>query len=163
MTDLSLQQVADYFNRSYKAVDGLWFMKIEEKYGFDSALELDNEVWKVIPKIQARMIKSFLGLEKSSTALLKSLITKLELEGFKFIVKKKENGFRITITNCPWYNLMLKSGRENLAKLVGKTICTSEYQVWVSEFGKDIEFKLISQKCDKSESCIMDFERECED
>ena len=71
MTDLSLQQVADYFNRSYKAVDGLWFMKVEEKYGFDSALELDNEVWKVMPKIQARMIKSFLGLENGSDALLK--------------------------------------------------------------------------------------------
>ena len=163
MTDLSLQQVADYFNRSYKAVDGLWFMKVEEKYGFDSALELDNEVWKVIPKIQARMIKSFLGLENGSAALLKSLITKLELEGFKFTVKKKDKGFRITITNCPWHNLMIKSGRENLAKLVGKTICTTEYQVWTSEIEKNITFKLISQKCDKSEHCILDFEWVCQD
>jgi hypothetical protein len=57
MTKLSSQQVAEYFNRSYKAVDGLWFMKVEEKYEFDVALELDNEVWKVMPKIQARMIK----------------------------------------------------------------------------------------------------------
>jgi len=163
MTDLSLQQVADFFNRSYKAVDGLWFMKVEEKYGFDSALELDNGVWKVIPKIQARMIKSFLRLENGSAALLKSLVTKLELEGFKFTSEKKDNGFRITITNCPWHNLMIKSGREHLAKLVGKTVCTTEYQVWASEIGKNIEFKLISQKCNKSESCIMDFVCECED
>jgi len=44
MTKLSSQQVADYFNRSYNAVDGLWFMKVEEKYGIDAALDLDNEV-----------------------------------------------------------------------------------------------------------------------
>ncbi len=88
MTKLSSQQVADYFNRSYKAVDGLWFMKVEEKHGFDAALELDNEVWKVMPKIQARMIQSFLGLENGSEALLESLVTKLELEGFKFKAEK---------------------------------------------------------------------------
>ena len=157
MTKLSLQQVAEYFNRSYKAVDGLWFMKVEEKYEFDTALELDNEVWKVMPKIQARMIKSFLGLGNGSVALFESLVTKLELEGFKFKAEKKENGFRLTITDCPWHNLMVKSGRENLAKVVGKTICTTEYKVWSSEFGKTIKFKLKSQKCDESEKCILDF------
>ena len=52
---------------------------------------------------------------------------------------------------------MLKSGRENLAKLVGKTICTTEYKVWSSEFGKKITFNLKSQKCYKSEHCVLDF------
>ncbi|MCJ7722279.1 DUF6125 family protein, partial [Candidatus Bathyarchaeota archaeon] len=66
---MSSQQVADFFNRSYKAVDGLWFMKVEEKYGFDAALELDNEVWKVMAKIQARKIKSFLGLKNAPITL----------------------------------------------------------------------------------------------
>ncbi len=158
MNKLSSQEVAEYFNRSYKAVDGLWFMKVEEKYEFDTALELDNEVWKVMPKIQARMIKSFLGLGNGLGALFESIITKLELEEFKFRAKKKENGFRIIITDCPWHNLMLKSGRENLAKLVGKTICTTEYKVWSSEFGKTIKFNIKSQKCYKSEHCVLDFE-----
>ena len=90
MTKLSSQQVADYFNRSYNAVDGLWFMKVEEKYGFDAALDLDNEVWKVMPKIQARRIKSFLGLKNGSDALFEGLVTKLELEGFKFTAEKTE-------------------------------------------------------------------------
>ena len=157
MTKLSSQQVTDYFNRSYKAVDGLWFMKVEETYGFNAALALDNEVWKVMPKIQARLIKSFLELGTGSDALFESLVTKLELEGFKFKAEKMENGFRITISDCPWHNLMIKGGRENLAKLVGKTICNTEYQVWGSEIEKTIKFKLKSQKCDKSEHCILDF------
>jgi hypothetical protein len=157
MTELDSQQVAEYFRRSYKAVDGLWFMKVEEKDGFDAALELDNEIWKVMPKIQARMIKSFLGLENGPASLLESLVTKLELEGFKFRAEKTANGFRITITNCPWHNLMIKSGREHLAKNVGKTICSTEYQVWASEIAKTVTFKLKSQKCGESEQCILDF------
>ena len=157
MTKLSSQQVAEYFSRSYKAVDGLWFMKVEEKHGFDVALELDNEVWKVIPKIQARMIKSFLGVENGSDALFESLVTKLELEGFKFKAEMTENGFRITITDCPWHNLMIKSGREHLSKKVGKTICSTELQVWASEFAETMKVKLKSQKCGESEHCILDF------
>jgi len=157
MTKLSSQQVADYFNRSYNAVDGLWFMKVEEKYGFDAALDLDNEVWKVMPKIQARRIKSFLGLKNGSDALFEGLVTKLELEGFKFTAEKTEDGFRVTIDDCPWHNLMIKSGRKHLSEIVGKTICSTEYQVWVSELAKTMKFELKSQKCGESKQCILDF------
>jgi hypothetical protein len=80
MGSLSDAQVAEYFNRSYRAVDGLWFMKVEEKFGFDVALHIDAEVWKVMPKIQARLIKSFSKLDEGEVALLESLKTKLFLE-----------------------------------------------------------------------------------
>ncbi len=157
MPELNDQQIIDYFHRCYKVVDGLWFMKVEEKYGFDRALDLDNEVWKVMPKIQARMIRSMLKLNEDLSAFFKCLKTKLELEGFKFKAEKTENGFRITIKDCPWHNLMIKSGREKLSGTVGTTICNTEYQVWVSEFGGKMQFKLKSQKCKNSKYCILEF------
>jgi hypothetical protein len=159
MSELDSQQIIEYFHRCYKAVDGLWFMKVEDKIGFDSALAVDHEVWKVMPKIQARMIKSMLNLNDGSDALFKGLTTKLELDGFKFKAEKNENGFRITITDCPWHNLMIKSGREDLSGFVGSTICGTEYQVWVSEFDGTMRFKLKSQKCKQAKSCILDFDR----
>jgi hypothetical protein len=159
MSELDSQQIIKYFHRCYKAVDGLWFMKVEDKIGFDSALAVDNEVWKVMPKIQARMIKSMLNLNDGPDALFKGLTTKLELDGFKFKAEKNENGFRITITDCPWHNLMIKSGREELSGFVGSTICGTEYQVWVSEFDGTMHFKLKSQKCKQAKSCILDFAR----
>ena len=157
MTELSSQQIAEYFRRSYTSADGLWFMKVEEKYGFDVALEVDDEVWKVLPKIQARMIKKFLGLKEGPEALFEGLTARLRLECFKFTAKKTKNGFRISITDCPWHNLMIKSGRENLAEKIGKMVCITEYQVWISELAKNMTFELRSQKCGKSECCILDF------
>jgi hypothetical protein len=159
MTELDCQQIIEYFRRCYHAADGLWFMKAEEKIGFDSALDVDHEVWKVMPKIQARMIKSMLKLNNGVDALFKGLTTKLELEGFKFRAEKSKDGFRITIKDCPWHNLMIKSGREKLSGIVGTTICGTEYQVWVSEFGEAMHLKLESQKCKDSKYCILDFER----
>ena len=33
------KQTVEYLRRSYSAVDGLWFMKVEEKRGFEEALD----------------------------------------------------------------------------------------------------------------------------
>ena len=69
MTELTDEQRADYFRRSYTAADGLWFMMVEEKYGFDAALKLDEAVWKVLPKIQARALKSMMKLNSGLEGL----------------------------------------------------------------------------------------------
>ena len=58
MSKLRKEQVIEYFHRSFKTVDGLWFAKVGDSYGFEVALRTDEEVWKVLPKIQARMLKA---------------------------------------------------------------------------------------------------------
>jgi predicted ArsR family transcriptional regulator len=157
MIELSQKQIAEYFHRSYSAVDGLWFVKIEGKYGFDVALDIDNEVWKVFPKIQARLLKSMGKLGDGMDALYDALTTRLKLEGFAFDTEKKENGFRIIINECPWHNLMVKSKREALSGKVGTRICNTENRAWAAEFGPDIKFELKHQICTGSESCILQF------
>jgi len=135
-------------------------MKIEERYGFDTALEIDNEVWKVIPKIQARMLKSMSGTDSGINALLEAFETKLTLEDFTFEIEKSDdnNGFKIYISKCPWYDLMVKSGREHLAEKVGSVICTTEYSVWASEFGDTIRFEMEGKLCGGKKRCVLNFE-----
>ena len=99
MIKLSDKQIAEFWHRSYATVDGLWFMKIEEKYDFDTALDIDDEVWKVLPKIQARVMKSMAGAGEGLDGFRECLSTKLDLEGFEFKEMKAENSsFKITIT-----------------------------------------------------------------
>ena len=86
MLELSDKQVADFFRRSCIVVDGLCFMKAEEKQGFAAALDLDDEVWKVFPKIQARLLKSISGVTSGMDTLSECHTTKLALEGFEFSV-----------------------------------------------------------------------------
>ena len=156
MIQLTPEQIAEYFHRSYAAVDGLWFMKIEEKYGFDVALGIDNEVWKVFPKMQARLLKSLGRAGDGIDSLFECLTTKLTLEGFKFKAEKNESrSFNITINECPWHNLMIKSGREKLSGKVGTLVCNTEYSVWASEFGENLRLELKRQICQGSKSCIL--------
>jgi hypothetical protein len=161
MIQLNDKQIADYCYRSYTAADGLWFMKVEEKYGFAAALEIDDEVWKVLPKIQARMLKSMGNVENGMEALLECFTTKLTLDGFTFRVERTgdDSGFRVIIERCPWYDLMVKSGREDLSGKVGTLICNTEYSVWASEFDDNICFELQHQICQGSQFCILQFSR----
>jgi hypothetical protein len=159
MLKLTEKQISEYFKRSYTAVDGLWFMKAEERYGFGTALDIDDEVWKVMPKIQARKLKSMGNLTDGLDALRECLATKLNLDGFAFETKQSADGrsLKITLNECPWHNIMTKSGREQLSGEVGTRICTTEYQVWAAEFGDDIKFELKDQICRGLKCCTLLF------
>jgi len=157
MLELTPKQIAEYFHRSYTTVDGLWFMKIEEKYGFDAALDIDNEVWKIFPKIQARLLKTMGKLGNGIDALFECLTAKLAIEGFKYEARKSGSGFTIIIEECPWHNMMVKAGREKLSGKVGTLICSTEYSVWATEFGENIRFELKGQICTGAPSCMLHF------
>ena len=159
MLKLTDKQVAEYFKRSYTAVDGLWFMKVEEKYGFDTALDIDDEVWKVMAKIQARKLKSMGGPTGGLDGLQECLTTKFTLDGFTFEAEQSDDmsSLRVTLSECPWHNVMIKSGREHLSGKVGTRICTTEYKVWAAEFGDHITFELGDQICEGQPCCKLLF------
>jgi hypothetical protein len=156
MKQINDKQVAEYFRRSYTAADGLWFMKVEERHGFDTALDIDNQVWLVLPKIQARMLKSMLNLDNGMKGLYQGISTRLALEGFEFQAENYDKGFRIIVEKCPWHEVMIKSGREHLSEKVNSLICSTENSVWASEFG-DIIFEPEAQICKGSTGCILRF------
>ncbi|OGD37222.1 hypothetical protein A2V94_03670 [Candidatus Atribacteria bacterium RBG_16_35_8] len=156
---LSDKETLEYFHRSYTAVDGLWFVKVEEKYGFDTALDIDKKVWEVMPKIQSRFLKNKLKLDNGIKALIECFKVKLKLDSFKFKTEKlNEHKIKIIIHSCPWHNIMIKSGRIDLSKKVGSTICNTEYMIWAKEFGDNITFKLEKQICKGQGPCIIIFE-----
>jgi hypothetical protein len=162
MHELTDKQKAEYLHRSYTAVDGLWFVKVEEAINFKTALDIDAEVWKIMPKIQARMLKSMTGAGDGLEALKKCLEIKFTLDGFKFRTDAdgKEKGFSIFVEECPWLDAMKRSKRESLADAVGKRICICEFSAWANEFGTDIHLELVERLCGGSKSCIFKFSRE---
>jgi hypothetical protein len=157
MRYLNDEEKIRYLKRSYSAVDGLWFMKVEDSFNFEKALEIDNEVWKVVPKVQARFLKTALGVDKGLEALEQCFTEKLRLDGIEFDVKRNQNVLTITISRCHWHDLMVKSDRENLSSRVGETICNTEYSVWAQEFGEIISFKTLSRICGGGGECVLQF------
>ncbi|MDD5127524.1 MAG: DUF6125 family protein [Dehalococcoidales bacterium] len=142
MLNLTDQQVQEYLKRSYLTVDGLWFVKTEEKYDFEVALAADNEVWKIMSKIQARLLKSMAGLGEGLQSLAECIATKFTLDGTSVeISRQDESGFEIFITKCPWHDLRVKSGRASISPRVCEVICGTNMTAFAAEFGRDIKIE----------------------
>ena len=132
---LTSEQIQAYLLRSYTALDGLWFMRAEKQWGFDAALELDRQVWAVMPKIQARQLKELLKAGDGLEGLAWCLKSKLELDGFQFEVQLSETELQVRIHFCPWQDRLEKAGRSHLGVQIASVICPTEYAVWAEEFG----------------------------
>ncbi len=159
MINLSSDDIIKFWHRSHDAADGLWFMKIEERYGFDTALDIDDQVWTVLPKIKARMLKSMGGLENGIDGLFEAVVTKLHLEGYTFEANMAAGGdaFRVVITDCPWHHVMIRSGREHLSAKVGIRIDTTEYAAWAAEFGDGLAIEFGDRICEGCLTCVFNF------
>ena len=166
MTDLTDEQKTEYFRRSYAAADGLWFMMVEEKYGFEAALKLDEAVWKVLPKIQARTIMAMMKLSSGLEGLQEAVAARLFLEGFDYDLKRQENGFEVIVKKCPWHDLMIRSGRLELSEKVGELICQVENSAWSLEFKEtdadfgEIRFEREDRICKGNKRCVLRFCRQ---
>jgi len=162
MANLTDKQIIEYLHRSYGALDGLWFMAAEQRFDFETALVLDLEVWKVLPKIQARKLKQLLGAAGGLDDLCRCLSEKLRIDGFDFSVEDSgdRRGFTLLIHRCPWYDLMVKSNRTALAGRVGQCICPAEYSAWAAEFGGNITFRLAEPLCQVAGPCRLRFEKD---
>jgi hypothetical protein len=152
--------LSEYLRRAYHAVDGLWFMRVEAERGFEHALELDQRVWEVLAKIQARKARELLGCTgNSSDELARCFALKLTADGHVFEVSVTAGEVRFSVHACPWLELLRKTGREQLAARISQTICPTEGEVWCAEFGGEYQFSISPMACAGGDECVLRFAR----
>lgn len=154
--------INEYLKRSYFAIDGLWFMMVENERTFDEALKLDEKVWSVLPKIQARKVKELLELQGTGLMdFLAAIEVKLEAEEYDYQVSEASaNHIQIAIRVCPWYEILKKANREYLEPRIAASICSLEFRVWLKEFGESLTFSLTPRCSTEKPLCILDFRSE---
>jgi hypothetical protein len=151
--------ITEYLRRSYSAVDGLWFMMTEKKFSFDKALELDVEVWSILPKIQARKVKELLSLEgKGVSDFIKAIEVKLVAEEYDYEIETHgDDHIQIKMHRCPWFEALKKANRLHLASKISNAICPMEFGVWLKEFDLNMNINTPARFCDGDNACIWDF------
>lgn len=96
------------------AVDGLYFLGIEEKFGTEAATEIDSKVWEIMGKIEARRLKEFFDITgndiPSMIQALRYSSWALDLEDKEIIVEKEKAIVRNV--KCRVQNTRIKKGLE---------------------------------------------------
>jgi len=140
------EALIQYLRRSYTATDGLWFMIVEQAHDFEHALALDEQVWQIMPKIQARKAREVLDITGNSLDDLIACFTlKLQADGHQFHIERSDNEVQFIITRCKWRELLRKSGREHLEERISSVIWPAELHGWCSEFDDELEFEYIDE------------------
>jgi len=158
-------QIADFLRRSYFVVDGLWFVKVEERHGFEEAMALDEAVWEVMSKIQARKARELLGIDENSVeALARAFRLKPAAEGHDYEMSVSPREAVLTVRVCPWFEILKSSNRTHIAETIADRICRREFGGWAKEFGPGIEVEFEGRLCvetDRCRTCRIAFRKPC--
>ena len=150
------EALIEYLRRSYTATDGLWFMIVEQAHDFEHALALDEQVWQIMPKVQARKSREVLEIAGNSLDDLTACFRlKLEADGHQFSVEQAEDQVQFIITRCKWRELRRKSGREHLEERISNVIWPAELAGWCQEFGDEFAFEYVDTPDDEAEYRIL--------
>ena len=155
------RSLIEFLRRSYFVTDGLWFVKVEEAHGYDDAIRLDEHVWEVVPKIQARKAVEILKLKGDSLAeMALCLELKFASEGHAYrVAENSADRVVVEITECPWLEALRKSGRGGLALDVCNRICLREAVVWAAEFDTELSVEFEERLSDGGSMCRLVFSR----
>ena len=123
--------------RDLWAVDGLYYLGIEEKFGTEAATEIDRKVWEIMGKIEARKIKEFFDIKENDIpAMMKALQYSgwaLDLEDKEVIVEKNRGIVRNV--KCRVQNTRIKKG---LVEFGCKPVRWGFLKAFAKEFNPDI-------------------------
>jgi len=124
--------------RDMWAVDGLYYLGIEENWGTDAATDIDRKVWEVMGKIEARKIKKLFDIEGSDIASVMKALSysgwALDLED-KEIIIKEDRGI-VRNVKCRVQNTRLSKG---LPEFGCKPVRFGFLKSFAKEFNPEIE------------------------
>jgi len=126
--------------RNMWAVDGLYYLFIEEKYGTEIATDIDRRVWEVMGKIEARKIKESFDIKGDK---ISDLIKALSYSGWSMDLEDKEIEEKdgvgiIRNVKCRVQNTRLK---KNLKEFGCKPVRFGFLKSFAHEINKNIEVK----------------------
>jgi len=126
--------------RNMWAVDGLYYIFIEEQFGIDNATEIDRKVWEVMGKIEARKIKKIFDIKgKDIPSLMKALSYSgwtMDLEDKEIIIQKDKGIIRNT--KCRVQDTRLSKG---LSEFACKPVRFGFLKSFAKEINPDIVVK----------------------
>ncbi|MBD3351709.1 MAG: hypothetical protein GF364_09515 [Candidatus Lokiarchaeota archaeon] len=130
-------------------LDGLWFLEVENKLGFEKAFEIDKEVWIKYARKEARRIKKFLDISQPNveniTQLFDLTLFNQSLEYKLEKINEAPTIIRCIVSKCKTLRGMEYVGRsKSHIKKICKEIGLVFFQNMLDELVPKTEIKCIS-------------------
>jgi len=133
-----LIKLVKMYAKNWLAHDGCWFLSAEEKYGLDTAIELDTKSWEKFAVVEARRIMKELNIPQNGG--LKSLEKALKFRLYATINRqeiewKNENTLIFKMIEC---RVQKSRSEKNLLSFPCKPVGIVEF----NQFAKTIDVRI---------------------
>jgi len=121
--------------KNWLAHDGLWFQAVDQKYGMETAIEIDKAAWEKFTVVEAKRIMSRLGIEPGGgiPALIECLKHRLYARlNLQEAIEVTDTSVIFRMVNCRVQSARKRNG---LSDFPCKTVGIVEY----TEFAKTID------------------------
>lgn len=112
LEDMDLRQYVDFLLRHYRLADAYWFLGVEDTFGTDAAVKLNEDIWTRMGNIAARDIKERFPLEEQGVARVLEALSYFPwaiITGFQ--LEHAGDVARIRVPHCPPQAARLRAGR----------------------------------------------------
>ncbi len=133
-----LYKIIDAYAKAWQAMDSCYFLALEEKYGIDTAIEMDRAAWRRFSPIEAKRIMREFSIPKDSG--LDGLKIALQYRVYARLNKQRiedvdETRFIFKMEEC---RIQVARKRKGLADFPCKQVGLVEY----TEFARTIDSRI---------------------
>ncbi|MDP2743886.1 MAG: DUF6125 family protein [Dehalococcoidia bacterium] len=151
MTDEELQKlsreellkVIKVLGRNWITLDGLWFTGVEDEFGMEAAVKLDERMWSKQAGIEARRMREALGISEKGppgVARAYSMLTPCWADAFLPEFSGTPDRLRVRINHCNAQEAREKLGRPRFpCKVVG----LSHFNSIIRAVDQEVEVKCL--------------------
>lgn len=129
------------------AIDGLWFLAAERKLGFETALELDMDVWKNYGTVMLKRVARSMDIETDpedppdmdTVGTLVEVLCAIDGTVCKTRVIDEDNAV-MTVPHCAWWENLSRAGRQDLVPC--EEVDNNTFIHWLKELDPSLEFEI---------------------
>lgn len=127
-----LEEYVKFMLRQYRLVDAFWFLKVEEKFGLEAAVQINEEIWSRMGGLAARELKERFSIGRG----LKGFLQAFKLYPWTLLIshqiRLKRDGVQIRTPYCPPQEARLKQG-------LGEFPCKNMHMKELTNFTQTID------------------------
>jgi hypothetical protein len=151
----TLAELLTLYCKLYMALDGFWYLTLQERINNEEALACDISTWERVSKYEMAKITKQLNIQGNDvTALMKAIQITPWLRQTQFEIEvKNHNKAMLTVTHCPTLDALEREGkgRENeICNVVDRKL----FKDYASFFNASIEVKCLKLPPRKSKDEI---------
>jgi hypothetical protein len=133
MEEKELRRYLDFLLGQYRLADAFWFLAVEETFGTEAAVKLNEEVWIKIAPLAAREIKSRFAIDGEGVSAVMEALSYFPwttITGYE--IEQVEDKTVLRVPSCPPQEARVRHG-------LGEFPCKARHWGEFSRFAREVD------------------------